>query len=218
MSGLLPILVVLLVSISAVPGCAGGGRSGADERSTGVPEAHLDSPQSPELPESPYFELQPIEIQAERLYAVAVDSRDRILASADRRILVFDRAGESLGGFVLEEPARCLSAGPEDLLYLGLIDHVEVYEHTGRRRAVWAGLGNEARITSIYATREGVFVADAGNHMVLRFDRGGRLLDYIRGDGSGGPELIIPSPYFDLLVTAQGTLWATNPGRHRLHG
>jgi len=214
------ILVVLLAAVSAVSSNAGGRQSEVKDRATELRNPGLDSTEATQLPVSPvspYVELQPIRIDAERLYGIAADREDRILVSADRRILVFGKAGEPLGRFELEEPARCLAVGPEGLLYLGMSDHVQVYDPAGSRVAIWAGLGGEALVTSIFASREEVFVADAGNHMVLRFDRGGRLLDYIRGDGSAGAKLIIPSPYFDLLVTSEGTLLLTNPGRHRVH-
>jgi len=214
------ILVVLLAALPAVSSNAGGRHFETKDRATELHNPGLDSSESTQLPESPaspYVELEPIRIDAERLYGIASDREDRILVSADRRILVFGKAGESLGGFELEEPARCLTVGPEGLLYLGMSDHVQVYDPAGSRVTIWAGLGDEALVTSIFASREEVFVADAGNHMVLRFDHGGRLLDYIRGDGSAGAKLIIPSPYFDLLVTSEGTLLLTNPGRHRVH-
>ena len=211
------ILGVLLAALSAVSSSAGGRQSEVEDRATEISKPDPELSKSAELPESPYVELEPIQLDAERLYGIAVDREDRIFVSADRAILVFGKAGEHMGGFGLEEPARCLTAGPGNLLYLGLIDHIQVYDPAGNRVATWAGLGSEALVTSIFATREEVFVGDAGNHMVLRFDRGGRLLDYIRGDGSAGPQLIIPSPYFDLMVTSEGTLWLTNPGRHRVH-
>jgi hypothetical protein len=211
------ILGLLWATLSAVSLSAGGARAGNGGQAPEVSQVDLRPPGSADTLEAPCSEWEPIRLDADRLYGIAVDSQDRILVSADRTILVFAETGEPLGRFGLEEPARCLAAGPAGLLYLGLSDHVQVYDPAGRRRAIWAGLGGEALITSIHATREEVFVADAGNHMVLRFDIGGRLLDYIRGDGSDGPELIIPSPYFDLLVTPEGTIWLTNPGSHRVH-
>jgi hypothetical protein len=211
------ILSMLLAVLAAASSSAGGGRTGVEDRAVGVSEPDLVPSEHPDLPASPYVELEPIQVKAEHLYGIAVDWQDRIFVSADQSILVFGKNGESLGGFGLEDPALCLTVGPADLLYLGLTDHVQVYDHAGHRKAIWAGLGNEALITSIFATREEVFVADAGNQMVLRFDLGGRMLDYILGDGSDGPQLIIPSPYFDLVVTQEGTLWAANPGCHRVH-
>jgi hypothetical protein len=147
---------------------------------------------------------------------LAVDGQDRIFVSADRIVLIFNPAGRLLSRLELEEPAHCLAVGPEGLIYLGMNDHIEVYSPAGSRESIWADLGEKALITSIAVGSAEVVVADAGNRMILRYDRGGRLLDYILGDGLQGPELLIPSPYFDLLLTPQGTLWVVNPGRHRL--
>jgi hypothetical protein len=165
---------------------------------------------------SPYTETGRIKLDVEQLYGVAVGSDDHIFVSADRLILVFEPTGVRLGRIELEEPARCLAVGEAGLLFLGMTDHVQVYAEIGERRSIWAGLGNEALITSIAASGDEIFIADAGNRLVMRFDTGGKLLDYIQGDGPDGPELLIPSPYFDLLITPEGTLWVVNPGQHRL--
>jgi hypothetical protein len=63
-----------------------------------------------------------------------------------------------------------------------------------------------------------VFVADAGNRVVWRFDGTGRLLGMIGRRGGSGPEprFIVPSPSLDLAVAPDATLWAVNPGRLRL--
>jgi len=205
------LFAALSATLSVVSLSAGGGQADSDGRAPEASQSVL------ETPGSPYIESEPIEVDAERLYGIAVAADDRIFVSADSSILIFGRGGEPLGRLELEEPARCLAVGPSGLLYLGMIDHLQVYSDAGRREAIWAGLGSEALITSIFAAEDEVLVADAGNRMVLRFDRGGKLLDYIHGDGTVGPELIIPSPYFDLLVAPRGTLWVTNPGCHRVH-
>lgn len=197
-------------SLFAVRSTAGHGQTGISSDAPDIGRSSLESPLSL------YTETGRIKLDVEQLYGIAVGSDDHIFVSADRAILVFEPTGDRLGRIELEEPARCLAVGQEDLLYLGMTDHVQVYADTGNRRAIWAGLGNEALITSIAAAGDEIFVADAGNRLVMRFDTGGKLLDYIQGDGSDGPELLIPSPYFDLLISPEGTLWVVNPGRHRL--
>jgi len=201
---------LILASLFAVHLTTGRGQS---EIGGKVPEAVRSSL---ETPLSPYTETGGIKLDVAQPYGIAVGKDDRILVSADRAILVFESTGERLGRIELEEPARCLAAGDDGLLYLGMTDHVQVYTDTGGRQAIWAGLGNEALITSIAAAGDEIFVADAGNRLIMRFDTGGKLLGYIEGDGSDGPELLIPSPYFDLLVVPDETLWVVNPGHHRL--
>jgi sugar lactone lactonase YvrE len=99
-----------------------------------------------------------------------------------------------------------------------MTDHVEVYFASGKRKAVWADLGHEALITSIAIQGEDVYVADAGNKMVMRFDVSGRLIGYIGREkrASDIRRFVIPSPYFDIAVERDGTLWVVNPGRHSL--
>jgi sugar lactone lactonase YvrE len=63
-----------------------------------------------------------------------------------------------------------------------------------------------------------VFVADAGNRCVHRFDLTG---DYITEIGRRDPEggflgLLCPSPHLDCVVAADGTLRINNPGRLRV--
>lgn len=199
-----------LAALGAIPTAAGGGQPR-------IIEEPIENAQTrPEYLPSPYTELTAIKLEAENLYGLAVDRLDRLFVSIDRSVLILDPGGRPIGRVELEQEARCLAVGPAGLMYLGMSDHVEVYNQRGQRLAIWAGLGHEALITSIAAQGDEVLVADAGNRMILRYDSGGRLLDYILGDGSNGPELLIPSPYFDLLLTPDGTLWVTNPGAHHL--
>jgi hypothetical protein len=73
-------------------------------------------------------------------------------------------------------------------------------------------------LTAVAVAEKDVFVADAGNRVVLRYDLAGKLLGRI---GKKDPDkhilgFIVPSPYLDLGVGADGLLWVVNPGRHRL--
>ena len=56
---------------------------------------------------------------------------------------------------------------------VGVGDHVEVYDRSGKRVAVWESLGERAVLSSIAVAEDDVFVADAGNRVVLRYDSDG---------------------------------------------
>jgi hypothetical protein len=103
-------------------------------------------------------------------------------------------------------------------VYVGMIDHVEVYSPEGRRRAKWDSLGEKAIVTSIAVSGSDVFVADSGNRVVLRYDRSGRLLGRIgRADKSRDiPGLLVRRPCVDVAAGGKGVLWVTNPGRWRV--
>jgi sugar lactone lactonase YvrE len=165
-----------------------------------------------------YKEILQIQIDMEKLSGIAAGPGDRIFVSGDKSVLVMSREGKPVRWINLEDPARCIASGGDGTLYVGMTDHVEVFFATGKRKAVWADLGHEALITSIAVKGEDVYVADAGNKVVMRFDVSGRLIGYI-GRGKEATEFqkfIISSPYFDVAVEKGGSLWVVNPGRHSL--
>ena len=72
-------------------------------------------------------------------------------------------------------------------------------------------------ITAIAVAPQHVFVADAGQRIVLSFDLEGREIGRI---GAADPDrkmpgFIIPSPYFDLVAGPDEMLWVVNPGMRR---
>jgi len=165
-----------------------------------------------------YSEYKAIAIPAELLYGITLASRDHIVVSADSTLFIFDALGRELGNFLLTQPALCLAGSAQGLVYTGMADHVEVYTSEGKEVDVWAGLGNKALITSITADSNNVFVADAGNKLIMHYNTEGRLINYF-GDQGGDKEFegfIIPSPYFDIAISTENSLWVVNPGKLKL--
>jgi len=64
----------------------------------------------------------------------------------------------STGGVVREValagPARCVAATPEGVLFIGLRDHVEVYDAKGRRLTAWEPIGPRAWLTALANDRK----------------------------------------------------------------
>jgi len=150
------------------------------------------------------------------IHGIATDRSDRIYIAGDNAVAVFDPSGNRTAGFALEEPARCIHVGPEGRIYLGMSDHVEIYEITGKLVNKWKSPGEKTLITSIVVAGDDVFVADAGNKIVRHYVSDGRLLKQI---GQKDPErripgFVIPSLNFDLGIGRRGELWVVNPGRH----
>ncbi len=88
----------------------------------------------------------------------------------------------------------------------------------GVKKASWESLGEQAIITSLAVSKTSVFVADAGNKIVWKFDKSGTRLQRIgeKNEAKDIPGFIIPSPYFDIGIDPDGFLWAANTGRHSL--
>lgn len=79
------------------------------------------------------------------------------------------------------------------------------------REIAWNLPGEKAYITSIAVSDEYVFAADAGNRCIWRFNKSGEGDPFVIESPRG---FVVPSPFFDIAITPEGTLWAVNPGRH----
>jgi hypothetical protein len=141
----------------------------------------------------------------------------RIYVAGDMSVREFSTDGKLLSEIVFSDMPRCLAI-TDSAIYVAMKDHVEKYDHQGDRLASWQSLGSEAVLTSIAVSKDDVFVADAGNRVVLRYDRTGELINRIgeKDEARNIPGFVVPSPYFDLAVAGDGLLRVTNPGRHHI--
>ena len=154
---------------------------------------------------------------------MSVGPEDRIYVAGDRQVVVFDAQGTRRLAIALDDEPRCLAAaGPRHefpgRVYVGMASHVEVYDPAGKRIAVWETPGGRAELTSIAVGQHDVFVADAGSRLVYRYDAAGKRLGEIgrRDPAKDISGFIVPSPYFDVAVTADDQLRIANPGRFRI--
>lgn len=165
-----------------------------------------------------YNEVGRIPLELQNALGVSVGPDDRIYVSGDKSVLIFEKDRTLHSEISMSDPVFCLSVDKNHDLYLGLADHVEVFDRRGRRKARWPSLGAEAIITSIALAKESVFVADAGDLVVWKFDKSGHRLKRIgeKDETKDIPGFIIPSPFFDVAMDPDGFLWVANTGRHSL--
>ncbi len=150
--------------------------------------------------------------------AIALDASGRIYVAGDKAIRVFSHAGDSEKIIDLSGEPRCLTVADDGKIYVGVGDHVEVFDAQGQRVASWDPLGEEAVLTSIAKYKDDVFVADAGHRIVLHYDMAGTLVGHVgeKNPDKNIPGFVIPSPHFDLAVSRDGLLRVVNPGRNRI--
>jgi hypothetical protein len=171
-----------------------------------------------------YAETDSYAASVQRAAALAVGPRDRCYVVGDGTAAVFDARGQLLDEFPVGGTATCIAVGSVDhafpgRIYVGVADHVEVYSPEGTETARWReGFDNKSVLTSVAVADEDVFVADAGNRLVLRFSSEGELLARI---GEIDPDrgvrgFVVPSPHFDVAATADGLLRIANPGARRV--
>ena len=170
----------------------------------------------------------PVEMATPR--AVAVGPGDKIYVGGDSRIDVYSPDGQKLAALRLEFEPRAIAVAPERIFVAGE-SHVTVLDKDGGQLSSWPDRGQRALFTSIAfdpANDYDVYVADAGNKIVLRYNSAGKLLGEIgraaidqTGIDKNDPNaatlgFIIPSPFFDLAMGSDGLLRVVNPGLHRI--
>ena len=165
-----------------------------------------------------YKETGKIKTGFQNPYAITNDSNDRIYVAGDKSIRIFDVQGNVLSEIKLNDSPQCLTISSDGSIYVGMKEHLEIYNSTGTRIAKWESLGQNSFITSIAVADNDVFVADATGKIVLRCDTSGKLKTKIgkRNPDKGIPGFIIPSPYFDLAIAPDGLLRVVNPGLHKI--
>lgn len=151
-----------------------------------------------------------------RRIAVSIDQK--LFVGTRRGVCVLGTEGALVDELPLSGPARCLAVARDGMLYVGLRDHVEVYDQKYQRKAIWETPGKKAWLTGMSASETDLYVADSGSRSVLRYDRSGKLIARIgeKNKERNVPGLIVPSPYLDVKLGRDGLLRVNNPGRHRV--
>jgi hypothetical protein len=164
-------------------------------------------------------ELAPIPSPVPQPSAIAVDSSNRLVVAGAGQAAVLDAAGAITRRVELGGNATCAAVDESGTLYVGLGDRLAVCG-AGDSAAVvtWPSPGPGTVFTSVAARDDDVFAADAGHRAVYRYNARGELLTRIVTNIAerGGGGFIVPSPYFDLAVGGDGSLWVADPGRRRV--
>ncbi len=148
---------------------------------------------------------------------VAVDAAGNVFVVGDRALAVFGPEGKAVSRANVSGEPTCVVAGAEGMFYIGVRDHVQVWRNLRDplRGAAWGSLGPKAIITSVAIVGENVFVFDAGNREVVRFDSSGEILGRIgrKDEARGVPGLVIYQTCGDVAPFGDDLLLVTNPGR-----
>ena len=163
-----------------------------------------------------YTEIKQLIPDIENVKGVAVDNKDRIYVTGSDKVLIFDKVGELVQEFSIGKESNCIAISNDGDIYLGVSDHIEIYDFSGNLVKSWESPKEKTLITSIAIGESSVFVADAGNKYVHRYNTAGEYLNQIgrKSREKGVKGFFIPSPYFDLLMGRDGELWVVDPGRH----
>jgi hypothetical protein len=149
---------------------------------------------------------------------IAIDDNLNVFVCSDREVQVYDKDWKKMHDFMVDSNVCCMALGEGGEIYLAMENHIEVFNLSGNRLAKWKIFNDLSLLTSLVAIGDDIYAADAGNKIVLRYDRKGDLFNTIGGkDKEKGVEgFIIPSLYFDVAAGPDHDLWVANTGRHEL--
>ena len=165
-----------------------------------------------------YSEINQIPLCFQQVSGIAVGFDNTMYVTGDASVLIMDNDGQAQTTISTGETAFCLAVDLNGDLYLGMDDHIELYDRDGAKKAHWESLGDTALLTSITVSDDNVFVADAGNRFVWKYDKSGNVLLKIgeKNESKDIPGCVVPSRFFDVSIDPDGFLWVVNPGRHSI--
>jgi len=148
---------------------------------------------------------------------LAVGADDALYVGGDQAIKIFGKDGQPRSAIALPEPPQAVALD-KDRVLVAFKDHFEAFDAVGKPLLKGEALGPKAHLTAVAGNGELVFVADAGNREVVRFDAAGKVAGRFGklGNKDGNPGFVVPSPYFHLMLGSDGLLWVANPGRHQI--
>ena len=123
----------------------------------------------------------------------------------------------SAGSIEVGATVMCVAVAGDGTVYAGLRDHIEVFDTGGSRRTTWDPGDQRTWISSLALGSGGLFAADSGHRLILRYDLAGKIIGRIgaKNAARNTPGLIVPSPFLDVKIHPDGLLRVNNPGRHR---
>jgi hypothetical protein len=164
-----------------------------------------------------YHEATTLDIALAHLHAIAVDHHDQIFVTSAESLMVLNERGEKLAATVAGAKINALDVDANGDIYVALENQIELLDSTFAPTKSWRVLGENAYLTSVAVGDSDVYVADAGQRIIWRFDKNGELLNTLgeKDETKDVPGFIIPSPYFDVFIDPDGSIWAVNTGRHQ---
>ena len=149
---------------------------------------------------------------------IAIGPGDQVHVCAGHYISVFNPQGQPAAEVALTGPADSLAVASDGTIYAGLRDHVEVFDAKGQRQAVWAAPDRKSWLTGLAVGKQDVFAADSGKRVIWHFDLAGKLLGRVgeKNASQNAPGFIVPSPFLQVAIHADGLLRVNNIGRHQV--
>ena len=115
--------------------------------------------------------------------------------------------------------ATAVAAGPAGEIFVGAGNCVVASAGAKpvQPLTMWNSLGEAAQIVGMAAGSNQLWLCDAAQRVVWRFDLEGRLLGQLPQPGASREQaFVVPSPAFAVAAATDGCFWVVNPGRFQL--
>jgi hypothetical protein len=210
--------------IAAVAMLASGGLAGC-RKTPAIPPYESFLPDDDEAPPKTEFAcdlLRTMDPRVGVLRGIATDAEDHVYAVGSAGVSVLDAMGLELNRWKVAGDAQAVAVGEDGTVYVGVTAGIVKFDPEGKRLGAWgsegAGPGELRRVTSVVVKGSEVFVADARNLCIQRFDKEGVFAGAIgkRDRTTEFLGLIAPSPFLDFVVDKDRQVIVGNPGRLRV--
>lgn len=179
------------------------------------------------VPAPPHMELQyelddKIDSGMKGLRGITIDTNDNIYLAGADAVKVLAADGRQLRAWNISKAAAGIDVDAAGNVYVAHRTKIEVFDNTGKLLRTWGKEGKNAGefsfLSGVTVHEENVFVADAGNRCIHRFDTTGDFINDIgkRDKERGVDGIICPSAFLDVIVDKGEILIVTNPGRSRV--
>ena len=146
------------------------------------------------------------------LTSVAISKSGLVFLGGESFISCYN--SEFVRQWTLKMPERITAVAVSgDSVFASSVGKVFIVSTVGKQIGEWGPFEVNSIFTSLSANSRIVAVADAANKMVFILRRDGEVLGII---GQRDRKFIIPSSYFDVVLTEGDTIYIANTGNHRI--
>jgi len=164
-----------------------------------------------------YKQIAHIPINREWPRAITI-YKNELYVAADSSIDKYDSTGTVTATVNLSVSAQTMGFDKQEQLWAVSRNVAYILTPTLYPVDTFEFKGKRSYITSVAFDDESMYAADAGMKIVWRYASDGQLLGKIgvRDTAQGIEGFVVPSPYMDLAVGRDGSVWVVNPGRHSI--
>lgn len=142
------------------------------------------------------------------LYSVAVSTAGTVYLGGNSFVSSYDSALNTQWNIVTPSAVNALSCYG-DTIFAATSDQILLINTEGEILNEWGPYEENSVITSVSSSKSYVAFADAGNRTVFILDKGGEVKRMI---GNNGPDFVVPSPYFDIVINDDNSFYVANTG------